>query len=136
MYATCLQNPRGLRNLQEETALVMVTPGPFEPTLEQLNKIVAPFVQDMLELGNGKYSVHTLLTDSALIRSTGILFKVHAHLEEELVHSQLQLDVSDLPASRMVSGLAAHNCKYFMCSMCAMPFYSLVHPDCFTPASK
>lgn len=33
----------------------MVLPGPNEPNLEQLNKIMAKFVSDMIELYGGVY---------------------------------------------------------------------------------
>ena len=53
MYMTCCNNPRSLQQLQEETILVMVVPGPDEPTLEQMNKLINIWVQHMLVLGQG-----------------------------------------------------------------------------------
>lgn len=55
MYATILNNPRQVRFHREETILVCVIPGPHEPSLEQLNAVIEPFVEDMLVLGNGKH---------------------------------------------------------------------------------
>lgn len=54
MYATILNNPYPKRFLREETVLVCVIPGPSEPSLEQLNSVIEPFVEEMLTLGNGK----------------------------------------------------------------------------------
>jgi hypothetical protein len=67
---------------------------------------------------------------------TGLEFKVHGYANMKMSHSVLQADVSDLPASRKVSGLAGHTSKYFMCPFCEMPFYRLVDPDCYDPLSE
>jgi len=65
----------------------------------------------------------------------GLEFEVHGHDHTITSHSVLQADVSDLPASRKVSGLAGHTSKHFMCPFCEMPFYRLVDPDCYDPSS-
>ena len=49
------------------------------------------------------------------------MFRVHGHEQREMAHCHLQADVSDLPASRKVSGLAGHTSKHFMCPFCDMP---------------
>ena len=54
LYLSCLNNPRAIRNLQEEVGLIVTIPGPFEPTLAQLNKIIIPFIKHMTELGDGE----------------------------------------------------------------------------------
>jgi hypothetical protein len=46
-------NPRSIRFLREETDLIMAIPGPIEPSLEEMNNIMDPFVEDMHELGRG-----------------------------------------------------------------------------------
>ena len=53
MYVTILNNPLGKRFLREETILVCVIPGPKEPSLEQLNSVIEPFVDEMIELNCG-----------------------------------------------------------------------------------
>lgn len=59
MYATILNNPTEKRFLREETILVCVIPGPTEPSLEQLNSIIEPFVEEMMLLKNGmSYHIH------------------------------------------------------------------------------
>jgi hypothetical protein len=135
LYISCLNNPRVIRNLQEEVALIMAIPGPFELMLPQLNKIAMPFIKHMRELGDGEPLLVLLLLKTDIF-IPGVEFEVHGHLLQELVHSQILSNASDLPASRTVSGLAPHNCKYFMCTMCNMPFYSLTNPDCFDPSSE
>ena len=67
---------------------------------------------------------------------TGTMFRVHGHEQHEIAHCHLQSDVSDLPASHKVSGLAGHTSKYFMCPFCEMLFYCLVDPNCYDPTSK
>ena len=54
MYATIINNPRAIRFLCEETILICVVPGPREPSLEQLNYILEPFVQDVHILYGGE----------------------------------------------------------------------------------
>lgn len=56
MYMTCCNNPRSLQQLQEETILVMVVPGPDEPSLEQMNKLIDIWVRHMLALGQGTHT--------------------------------------------------------------------------------
>ncbi|KAI0044811.1 hypothetical protein FA95DRAFT_1583620 [Auriscalpium vulgare] len=51
IYLSCLNNPRSVRYLREETPLIYVLPGPHEPNTEQLNEVCKPFVGDFLELG-------------------------------------------------------------------------------------
>ena len=67
---------------------------------------------------------------------TGVHFRVYGQSETQLVHSQIQTNVSDLPASRKVGGLHGHDSKYFMCPLDKTPFFRLVHPDAFNISSK
>lgn len=53
-YAVICNNPRSIRYLPEETILVMVLPGPDEPSLEEMNYLLEPFVESMLRLEKGK----------------------------------------------------------------------------------
>ncbi|EGN98071.1 hypothetical protein SERLA73DRAFT_153261 [Serpula lacrymans var. lacrymans S7.3] len=57
LYMTCCNNPRGIWYLTEETFLIIVIPGPKEPKVEELNKILKPFVNDMLNLYESNLSV-------------------------------------------------------------------------------
>jgi hypothetical protein len=54
MYATIINNPGAVRFLEEETILVCVIPGPHEPSLEQLNHIIEPFIRDVDTLYGGR----------------------------------------------------------------------------------
>ncbi|KAJ7016746.1 hypothetical protein C8F04DRAFT_1280647 [Mycena alexandri] len=40
MYATICNNPRAIRNLREETILILIFPGPHEPTSDQYNNVM------------------------------------------------------------------------------------------------
>ncbi|KIK91508.1 hypothetical protein PAXRUDRAFT_797245 [Paxillus rubicundulus Ve08.2h10] len=113
LYMTCCNNPRGVRYLVEETFLVMVIPGPNEPTLDQINKIMELFVRDMNDL----YRV----------------FYVPGHPTKEPIHLIINTEVSDLPASRKTEGLASFSSKLFMCPQCKTSSFMLSDPDGFDP---
>ncbi|KAJ7027447.1 hypothetical protein C8F04DRAFT_879956, partial [Mycena alexandri] len=115
MYATIGNNPRRIRFLREETILIMMFPGPHEPTSEQYNNVMEIAVHHFKKLYNG------------------VSLNVHAKAEPEPFHVQIGSDVSDLPASRKTSGLLACTAKYFMCDHCDTPFYGLVDPESFDP---
>lgn len=134
MYLTILNNPRTKRFLREETILVCVIPGPTEPSLEQLNAVIEPFVQEMLILGSGMSYIAKPSADLKYY-TTGLEFKVHGQPERVLTHMQLLLNSSDLPASRKITGLRSCTSKYFMCPWCLQTVPSLTHEDCFTPDS-
>jgi hypothetical protein len=53
-YAVICNNPRSIRYLPDETILVMVIPGPDEPSLKQMNHLLQLFVESMLQLENGE----------------------------------------------------------------------------------
>ena len=54
IYVTILNNPRAKRFLPQETILYCVIPGPHEPTLEQLNYITEPLVDELQRLERGE----------------------------------------------------------------------------------
>ncbi|TFY50862.1 hypothetical protein EVJ58_g10857 [Rhodofomes roseus] len=113
VYLTILNNPRGKRYLREETVLVSMPPGPFEPSLEQLNHIFEPLVDDLQALAAGEY------------------FRVHGLKDQMLVHGQLYMGVSDLPASRKAAGLRGPTSKDYTCPYCYQTFDSLTTAQCF-----
>lgn len=53
LYLTLCNNPRSIRFLREETELIMAIPGPNEPKLDQMNKLMDIFVSHLLEAGKG-----------------------------------------------------------------------------------
>ncbi|KAJ7154970.1 hypothetical protein C8R43DRAFT_923002 [Mycena crocata] len=116
LYMTLCNNPREIQFFREESFLVIAIPGPFEPSLEQLNQVLISFVDSMKRLYNG------------------VEFRVHGFPTPQISHSQLLSNVSDLPASRKTAGLPSHNSKFFMCPNCYMHFYELTQPRCYNPS--
>ncbi|KAJ7051311.1 hypothetical protein C8F01DRAFT_1222141 [Mycena amicta] len=113
MYMTICNNPRGIRYLLEETALIAVFPGPHEPTIDQYRNVMELIVARFKRLYNGQ------------------IFRVFGQDEPEIVHVQIGTDISDLPASRRTSGLLSFTSTWFMCDRCTLPFFSLTDPDTF-----
>jgi hypothetical protein len=133
MYATICNNPRGIQYLREETMLLVMFPGPREPTQEQWNNVMDICVKHLNKLYNGEYfSKHCGRPHCTL----GVYFKVYGKAECELFHAQLGSDVSDLIASRKTCGLLAVTSKWFMCDHCDEPFYALVDRDAYDSSSK
>lgn len=54
LYFTLCNNPRGIRFLREETDLLMMIPGPNEPTLDQMNNIMDLVVSTLKTMAKGK----------------------------------------------------------------------------------
>ncbi|TRM57814.1 hypothetical protein BD626DRAFT_550936 [Schizophyllum amplum] len=52
-------------------------------------------------------------------------------MHDELFHASILTDVSDLPASRKTSGLAACTTIFFMCALCTATFYTLTLAESF-----
>ena len=61
IYLVICNNPRAKRYLREETILVCVIPGPTEPSLEQMNSVIDPMVEDLKKLYGGKHILFTIL---------------------------------------------------------------------------
>ena len=62
LYVTICNNPRTKRFRREETILTCVIPGPSEPSLEQLNNVLIPFVQEVLRLEEGRPVLQLYIT--------------------------------------------------------------------------
>ena len=60
LYLTVCNNPRNIRFIHEETLLIMGIPGPVEPSLDQMNNVMEPIVEDFLDLGKGKQSIYSV----------------------------------------------------------------------------
>ena len=56
----------------------------------------------------------------------GIMFRVHGHVDAELVHGLLYLLTADLPASRKATGLRGHSAMGYMCTECEAHTYDLI----------
>jgi hypothetical protein len=60
-------------------------------------------------------------------------FRVYGDENMFPVHSVINTEVSDLPASRKIEGLASFSSKLFMCPRCETPSFFLVDPRGFNP---
>ena len=102
IYMVCLNLPPHLRYLPHNMYLVGVIPGPSKPATEQINHFVAPLVDEFL-----------------LFWDPGVYFSRTAKFSRgRLARVALLLLVCDLLAARQVSGFAAHNHTYVLCTLC------------------
>ncbi|OJT14959.1 hypothetical protein TRAPUB_8489, partial [Trametes pubescens] len=103
IYMACLNLPPHLRYRPENLYLVAIIPGPKEPQVDQLNRLLRPLIDELIEL----WHVGVLLARTA-DRAAGRLVRVAA----------IPL-VCDLPALRKVAGFAHYSSKHF-CSFCPL----------------
>ncbi|KAK7025800.1 hypothetical protein R3P38DRAFT_3316414 [Favolaschia claudopus] len=80
MYATVGNTPRSSRCLREETMLLIIFPGPREPTQEQFNNVMRICVKHFKSMYNGFH------------------LEVHGKPTPDLFHVQIGSDASDLIA--------------------------------------
>lgn len=103
IYLVCYNIPPHLRYRPENMCLVSIIPGPGEPSLEQLNHLLRPLIDEMLVLWDS--GVH--LSRTAL------------HPTGRLVRAAIIPLICDLPALRKTAGFAGHSSKH-MCSFCLL----------------
>lgn len=104
IYMACLNLPPHLRYRPENIYLVAIIPGPQEPHLHQLNHLLEPLVDELLQFWDrGVY------VSGAAGRATGLL-----------VRAAVIPLVCDLPALRKTAGFAHHSARRF-CSFCPLP---------------
>ncbi|KAI9069600.1 hypothetical protein FKP32DRAFT_1542396, partial [Trametes sanguinea] len=74
IYLVCLNLPPELRYLPENVYLAGIIPGPKEPNVEQLNSLLKPLVDELLELWDpGVYLLKTALKPAGrLVRAAMI----------------------------------------------------------------
>ena len=103
IYMVLLNLPVDVRYQVENMYLVGIIPGPQEPSLEQINHVLGPLVDDLLRFWE-----------------PGVFIKRTAHhFEGRLCRAALIPLVCDLPAARQVSGFASHASTHF-CSFCKL----------------
>jgi hypothetical protein len=64
VYLTILNLPRDIRYLHENTILLMLPPGPHEPSLEQLNECMDPVALDLNDMYKGSRYLALILFES------------------------------------------------------------------------
>lgn len=112
IYMVLLNLPVDIRYQVENMFLVGIIPGPAEPSLEQINHILEPLVNDLLQFWD-----------------LGVFIKQTAHYTAgRLCFSALIPVVCDLPAARQISGAASHAATHF-CSFCKLPLHNIDNLD-------
>lgn len=106
IYLACLNLPSHLRYRPENIFLAGVIPGPKEPDVTQLNHLLRPLVDELLQLWQ-----------------PGILLQKTADTGGRRVRAAVIPLVCDLPALRKTAGFASHSATHF-CSFC-----NLLYPD-------
>ncbi len=101
VYMACLNLPPSIRYDLENMFLVCLIPGPNEPSLDQINHILRPLVDVLLEFWD-----------------PGVRYDATPNFPNgRTVHIALVPLVCDLPAARQMSGFASHSCTNF-CPYC------------------
>lgn len=111
IYLVCLNLPPQLRYKFQNLFLAAVVPGPGEPSLHQINHVLVPLVDDLLEL----------YIDGVTIRTAN-------HQNGRLVRSALGPLVSDLLAARQMAGFSSHSSKTF-CPHCSLTLDEISNTD-------
>ncbi|KAJ3509285.1 hypothetical protein NLJ89_g5302 [Agrocybe chaxingu] len=103
IYMVCLNLPAAIRHDIENMFLVGVIPGPSHPSLDQINSLLRPLVDDLLSLWH-----HGVYLSSTSVYPQG-----------RLVRGALIPVICDLPAARQISGFAGHSSLH-QCSFCLL----------------
>ena len=103
IYLACLNLPPHLRFRPENVYLAGIIPGPKEPSLQQLNNLMRPLVDELVDLWT-----RGLFLDRTALRFVG-----------RFIRAVIIPLVCDLPALRKVAGFAGHSSKHF-CSFCRL----------------
>lgn len=101
IYLVCLNLPPDLRYRVENICLVGVIPGPREPQTDQMNHLLRPLVNTLLEAWNDGF----------------YLSKTRNYPSGRLVRCALVPIIADLPATRQLTGISGHSSDHW-CSMC------------------
>ncbi|KDQ07639.1 hypothetical protein BOTBODRAFT_82779, partial [Botryobasidium botryosum FD-172 SS1] len=103
VFMVCLNLPPEIRYKLENLYVVAIIPGPKEPSLDEINPMLRPIVDD-------------------LIRSwdSGFFFtRTPAHPRGRTCRSALVPLIADLPAARKTAGFLSHSGKRF-CAYCGL----------------
>ena len=105
MYMICMNLPPEDRYKMENMFLVGIIPGPHEPRKEEINHLLSPLVNDLLD--SYKYGIWYSRT--------------HNHKSGRYARSALVPVVCDTPASRQVTGRTAATSATHFCPFCHLP---------------
>lgn len=103
IYLVCLNLPPHLRYRPENICLVGIIPGPNEPSLQEINHLLRPLIDEMLVLWH-----------------SGVrLSRTALHTSGRLIRAAIVPLICDLLALRKTAGFAGHSSKH-MCSFCLL----------------
>jgi hypothetical protein len=103
IYMVCLNLPPETRYNFENMYLVGIIPGPAEPSLDQINHLLRPLINDLL-----------------LFWSSGVYFsRTPSHPHGRTIRCAVIPLVCDMPAARQMAGYASYSSHHF-CSMCLL----------------
>ncbi|KAI0631156.1 hypothetical protein C8Q77DRAFT_1062169 [Trametes polyzona] len=111
IYVTFNNLDRTVRYLQHNVHLSQNTPGPKEPSNEQMIHLIEPLYEEAKELYNG------------------VLLAVAGRAQPAEVYGGVEMRICDLPGSRKLKAAAAHNHKNCPCFFC-----KVTHEDINSPA--
>ena len=111
IYLVCLNLPPRLRYKFQNLFLAAVVPGPGEPSLHQINHILAPLVDDLLRL-----------------YVDGVMIRTPKYPDGRLVRIALGPLVCDLIAARQMAGFSSHSSKTF-CPHCSLVLDEISNTD-------
>ena len=99
----CLSLPPNLRNLEENTYLAGVIPGPKEPAVDATNHFLTPLINDLV-----------------VSYKQGVRYsRTHCHPTGRISRSAVVPVIADTLASKKVTGNCGHGAKFF-CSRCRL----------------
>ncbi|EAU86909.2 hypothetical protein CC1G_10800 [Coprinopsis cinerea okayama7 len=104
VYIAFADLPREERFRQLNVICIAITPGPKEPTTEQLNNVMEPVVRDALSLKSGvKMGVYNDDTRA---------------IDEHEVYADFTCDNCDTPGARKFAGFSSHSADMHPCPWC------------------
>lgn len=112
IYLVCLNLPPHLRHRVENIFLVGIIPGPRHPSLTQINHLLRPLVDDLLEFWHrGVFYTHTC-----------------GHPKGRLIRAALVPVICDLPAARQIMAFASFASINFCC-YCGLKLHDIDNVD-------
>ncbi|THU83343.1 hypothetical protein K435DRAFT_971601 [Dendrothele bispora CBS 962.96] len=115
MYVSIADLPRHHRFLQRNVICLMITPGPLEPTTEQLNHCTEPPVRELCAL------------------KEGIKMEMYDENDEDIVEEEVYSDFicnsCDTPGARKLAGFAGHGADMHPCPWCRCTSVDVDKPE-------
>lgn len=112
IYLALLNLPIHLRYRPENIYLAGIIPGPHEPSLHQLNYLLRPLVDELLDLWHRGIQIKTTFLNSCGCFVRAVVIPL----------------VCDLPAARKTAGFASHSASHF-CSFCLLRKHDICNVD-------